>query len=126
MLRASSAAMAELLCDRDRRVREPLRDREALTGDSGEATSGIDVEELTPDVARRLDISPQTQGVVIRNLGPESAAAQAGLRRGDVILKVNKKSVDSATTFKKEMRNAGSDFVLLVNRAGRTFFETLQ
>ena len=94
--------------------------------DSGEATSGIDVEELTPDVARRLDITPQTQGVAIRNVGPESAAAQAGLRKGDVILKVNKKSVDSATTFKKEMRNAGSDFVLLVNRAGRTFFVTLQ
>ena len=94
--------------------------------DSGEATSGIDVQELTPDVARRLDLSPQTQGVVIRNLSPESAAAQAGLRAGDVILKVNKKTVESTAAFRKEMKNAGSDAVLLVNRAGRTFFVTMQ
>ena len=94
--------------------------------DSSEAPSGIDVQELTPDVARRLDISPQTQGVVIRNVSPESAAAQAGLRPGDVILKVNKKSVESTTAFKKEVKNAGSDAVLLVNRAGRTFFVTMQ
>ena len=91
-----------------------------------QAAGGIDVEELTPDAALRLDVSPQTKGVVIRNLDPESFAAHSGLRKGDVIVQVNRKPVVSANAFRKEMKSAGSEAVLLVNRGGHSFFVTLQ
>ncbi len=99
-----------------------LKDADA---DEKEAADGIAVEELTPEVARRLELSPQTEGVVVRSVDPDSAASRVGLKRGDVIVEVNRKVVASPTAFKRALKSAGSDAVLLVNRGGSTFFVTL-
>ena len=93
---------------------------------SGEAADGIDVETLTSEAAQRLELSPQTNGVVIRKIDPESSAARSGLKPGDVVVQVNRKPVVSPSAFRNAMKSAGNDAVLLVNREGRTFFVTLQ
>jgi serine protease Do len=55
-------------------------------------------------------------GAAIENVRPGSAAEDAGLAQGDVILEVNRKPVDSADNFVSAIHAvpAGKDILLLV------------
>lgn len=57
----------------------------------------IEVGELTPDVARQLDIPRAVRGVVVMNVRDENAE----LHKGDVIEEVNQQPVTSVGEFKK-------------------------
>jgi Do/DeqQ family serine protease len=94
-------------------------------GQEGKDTTleGVQVGALTPDVAEQLKLTPATHGVVVTNVDPDSSAAEAGLKRGDVIQEVNRKSVANVMQFRQAVRDAGKEPVLLlVNRAGTTLF----
>ena len=43
---------------------------------------GVQVDDLTPQLRRELDLPPGIKGVVVTAVSPDSAAADAGLRRG--------------------------------------------
>ncbi len=53
---------------------------------------GVSVQDLTPDLARAFNI-PANQGAVIAQVNPRSTAARAGLKEGDVVLKVNDRPI---------------------------------
>ena len=63
---------------------------------------GIEVQELTPELGRSLGIESGSKGVVATSVAPSSEAADKGLRRGDLIQKINgrritnKKDYDAA------------------------------
>jgi len=91
------------------------------------ALTGIRVEDLTPQIARQLDMSPSTTGVVIDAVDPSSPAAEAGLTRGDVIQQVNRRDVSNTSEFNQAVRQAGSgEVLLLVNRGGNTRFVVVE
>jgi len=54
------------------------------------------VADVTDDVRRVLNLPKDVQGTVIAEIDSDSAAAQAGLREGDVIQEVNKQPVKNA------------------------------
>ena len=84
---------------------------------------GVQVDELTAQLRRELDLSPSIQGVVVTDVSPDSPAAGAGLRRGDVIEEVNRQAVDSVSEYRGALRRAGNQsLVLLVSRKGNTTF----
>ncbi|HMV82808.1 MAG TPA: DegQ family serine endoprotease [Blastocatellia bacterium] len=84
---------------------------------------GISVETLTPQMARQFQLPTNVTGVVVTKVDADSAAGNAGLQRGDVIQRVNRKSVNTAAEFREAMKQAGQNSaVLLVNRGGRTSF----
>ena len=56
---------------------------------------GVIVQDLTPDLAGALDIDVSS-GALISQVLPDSAAANVGLREGDVVTAVNGRSIDSA------------------------------
>ena len=56
---------------------------------------GISIERLTPELAERYKLPRSTQGVVITEVVPGSAADDAGLSVGDVILQVDGQRVSS-------------------------------
>ena len=62
---------------------------------------GVSVQDLTPDLARAFNI-PASQGAVIAEVSPRSAAARAGLREGDVVLSINGRPVRDGSA----LRNA--------------------
>jgi serine protease Do len=100
-------------------------DQQSAPAAAGEASSlqGLQVDELTPAIARQLKLDPQTQGVVVTNVAASSAAFEAGLRRGDVVMEVNRKPVTNVSEFRSEVRAAGSEpLLLLVNSNGNVRF----
>ncbi len=66
---------------------------------------GITVQELTPEIARDLGLKRET-GVVVTSVEPGSSAADAGIRTGDVIQEVNRKSVKDVEDFSQKIAQA--------------------
>ncbi|MCG3162344.1 MAG: Periplasmic pH-dependent serine endoprotease DegQ [Acidobacteria bacterium] len=84
---------------------------------------GLSVENLTPQIARQLDLPSNVSGVIVTDVQDGSRADDAGLRRGDVIQQVNRKPVSNTAEFDRAMKQAGGKSVLLlVNRNGHTSF----
>ncbi|MFN2508307.1 MAG: PDZ domain-containing protein, partial [Chthoniobacterales bacterium] len=59
--------------------------------------AGVDVGELTPELAQRLDVPPAVRGVVVTNVEDTSGE----LRKGDVIEEVNQQPVTSVAEYQK-------------------------
>ena len=58
--------------------------------------NGVTVDDLNGDARRQLDLPSHVQGAIVTNVEPDSAAARAGIRAGDVILEINRHPVQSA------------------------------
>ncbi len=89
---------------------------------------GMTVGTLTADLARRLQLSADTTGVVITDVDAGSPAQRAGLSRGDVLLQVNRRPVKSVADAARELArvDAGSTAFLLVLRNGQESFVTVR
>lgn len=90
--------------------------------DSSGVLDGVSVENLTPQVARGLGLSPTAVGVVVSQVNQASAAASAGLQQGDVIQEVNRRPVRNVAEFEAAVRNSKQGTLLLVNRNGHTTY----
>jgi serine protease Do len=88
---------------------------------------GVQVDDLTPQLRRELDLQPGIKGVVVTDVSPDSPAADSGLRRDDVIEEVNREPVESVAEYRRAIRRAGNQsIVLLVNRNGNTTFVVVE
>jgi serine protease Do len=65
----------------------------------GGGLSSIQVTELTPQLARQLDLPNGVRGVVVANVDPDSGTAD--LQKGDVIEEVNQQPVASVADYNK-------------------------
>jgi serine protease Do len=59
----------------------------------------IHVDELTPEMARQLDLPGNVRGVVVGNVDPDSGVAE--LQKGDVIEEINQQPVTSVADYNK-------------------------
>lgn len=88
---------------------------------------GLSLEPLTPKLAKQLGIDGDAGGLVVADVDQSGAAAEAGITRGDVILEINRKAVNSVADVKSALDNAGDKpVVLLVNSKGRTIYMTVK
>jgi len=61
--------------------------------------TSIQVDELTPEMARQLDLPGNVRGVVVGNVDPDSGVAE--LQKGDVIEEINQQPVTSVADYNK-------------------------
>ena len=82
---------------------------------------GIGLDDITPDIARRLELPRSTTGALVTEVEPGSAAAQGGLRRFDVITQVNGQPVTSASDASRKLQAIPSGRLarILVLRGGQ-------
>jgi serine protease Do len=93
---------------------------------AGPAASGLDglsLSEISPEVRQRLDLpNDAPKGLAVMRVAAGSPAARAGLRPGDVLLEVNRKSVTTVREFEELYGKAKGNVLLLLYRAGSTVF----
>jgi serine protease Do len=85
------------------------------------------VQNMTPESAKTLGLN-RAEGVVITSVEPQSAAAAAGLQRGDVILEVDRQKVGNAAELRKTLDQAkpGANLLFLIQRGGNSVFLALK
>ncbi len=86
---------------------------------------GITLGNITPDVAQRLRLSRNAQGAVVMNVESGSAAARAGLAEGDVIVRVGRETVATATEAGRELGRipaGGTAFLRVLRNGGQETF----
>lgn len=88
---------------------------------------GIEVENLSSELAQALGYYNE-KGVVITKINPNSAAAFAGLKKGALIMAVNRKKVENIDDFNKILKEAPQDRPLLfqIRQGDRHLFVSLQ
>jgi len=81
---------------------------------------GVLPQDLTPELAEAFDIK-ETEGAVITQVTEGSAAAEAGLETGDIVLKFGDVDVESASQFRNLVatHNPGESVEILVLRDGQ-------
>jgi serine protease Do len=57
---------------------------------------GVQISDLTPDLAQGLELSPSTRGALVQQVVPDAPAAKAGIEPDDVVIALNGKPVDSS------------------------------
>ncbi len=89
---------------------------------------GAKVQELTPPLASRYQISGVKYGAVVVGIEDGSLADEMGLQEGDVILEINRKKIDSLKDFEKASKDANLDKGILfhIHRKGRSFYLTFK
>ncbi len=81
---------------------------------------GVAIQDLTPEIAEAMGI-PGKRGAVVSRVEPNSPAAAAGLRPGDVIVAVDGKPVKSSTDLRNRigLMERGQKVKLTLLRDGR-------
>lgn len=95
----------------------------AATGGGGSKDLGLSVQDLTPELSKRLGIKTKG-GVAVSTVDEDGPAAEKGIKRGDVIIEVNRRRVKNAADFEAALRKAdlGKGVLMLVaNREGSRF-----
>lgn len=97
----------------------------ARNGETGKL--GVSVTPLTPELASQLELPKGSQGLLVNEVDPDGPAADAGLRRGDVIEQVNQQPATTGAELRAALDRAGSrPVLLLVNRQGTSIFVTVK
>jgi len=103
-----------------------LSEEQLAAGEPAESLNkrlGLGVQDLTPELAAALGITDK-HGVLITAVEPDSPAAEAGLRKGDLILEFNQRPVRDVKIFLNEIKGirAKSTVSFFIKRDGRTRF----
>jgi serine protease Do len=99
--------------------------------DSDESVGGLElgltVQELSPELADSLGIE-DVSGLIVTNVDGDSAAAEAGINRGDIIQEINREQVSSIAEYKKALLQAKNknSILLLVKRDQHTRFVVIK
>ncbi|GHT69427.1 serine protease [Bacteroidia bacterium] len=87
------------------------------------AVLGVQLAELTSDVAKSVGIQ-QVKGVLVAEVIPNSAAEAAGVKKNDVITKVNDVEVSSAAQLQEQLSKfrPNDQISLTINRNNKTTY----
>ncbi|MEJ2726642.1 MAG: PDZ domain-containing protein [Deltaproteobacteria bacterium] len=109
------------------KIGELKEEKQAELGTEAKPKLGMSVEEITPELAEKFGLA-ETTGVVVVQVEEGSAAAETGLRPGDVILEVDQDPVENVSSFNRKLETykKGDTILLLVKRQGATLFLTLK
>lgn len=108
------------------RIGELKEDAVAVTA-KGETEFGLTVQEITPQIAESLNLD-KPEGVVVTAVESGSPADEAGVRRGDVILEVDRRPIRRLADYREAIGKIkkGRGVLFLIRRADTTLFLALK
>jgi serine protease Do/serine protease DegQ len=91
------------------------------TGTVSRGFLGVTADPLTPDVAEQVGLPKDTKGVIVTSTGADSPAEKSGIKRRDVILTVNGKSIESHDELRLTISQMppGTKVALEISRDGK-------
>src|SRR5881275_1391040 len=115
----------ELPSEIARASNEPIQPGQPKQEDAGKF--GLQVQELTKEVAERLHLSVQ-QGVIVTDVADNSLAAQQDIQREDIITEVDGKPVTNIQSFREALNKADPrrGVLLYLDRKGNKTFAVLK
>lgn len=132
--RPSDAVALALRCRSPIYVSRVLKDKGAFVDFESspfappvEQTYGFSAQDVSPEVARYFGLS-STEGVLITDVDLESPAGRAGLRRGDVLLRMERKPVANLDALRESLGGLKGrrEVRLEVSRGGSPVFLNLR
>jgi Do/DeqQ family serine protease len=80
---------------------------------------GVEIQNLTSDLAASFGVKDGA-GIIVSGVTPGGPGEKAGLKRGDVILELNGKSINDTNVFRNEIAamSPGSEVTLTISRGG--------
>jgi len=90
------------------------------------ALNGVEVQNLTPEIYRELNIPSKIRGVVVTNI-ESGSAAESTLIPGDVIIEIDRKAVTNTDEYENIVSQikTGKIITVLIFRKGATLFVTI-
>ncbi|MBU2550363.1 MAG: DegQ family serine endoprotease [Proteobacteria bacterium] len=104
-----------------------LTDEKAAEAQAQTTDLGLTVKELTPELAERLGLG-ESEGVIIAGVADDSAAAESGLKPGDLIVEIDRNPVKDIGEYRKVIvgKKKGDTLLFLIKRGPNTLFFTLK
>lgn len=101
------------------------RETTQLSKNESSGQLGLVVGELTDQQRKEMSID---NGVLIEEVAADSPAAEAGLQPGDVVVSIDRRTVDSVDEFVAQVKElpAGKSFPILVQRGGSALFRAIK
>ncbi|HVH17255.1 MAG TPA: Do family serine endopeptidase [Myxococcota bacterium] len=108
-------------------LEEPEIAKAAATASPGGSSAfGLRVQDLTPELAEQLGLEGNANGVVVSAVEPGGPAGEAGLRRGDVIVEVDRHEVQDSGALEKRLEETDDRALLLVRRGDSQLYVPLK
>jgi Do/DeqQ family serine protease len=86
---------------------------------------GVGLQSLQDEYREALELPNDLDGIIVTDVQGGTPAAKAGLRRGDVIVEVDKKQVENLDDFRSVMDDYDEDKVMVVIYRGGGYFYTM-
>jgi serine protease Do len=104
-----------------------LKEEEVVASAPEKGELGLTVQRLTPQMAESLGLE-KSDGVVVSGVEAGSAADEAGIRRGDVIMEVDRRAIRNVDEYRKAIAGVkkGRGVLFLVRRGDSTLFLALK
>jgi serine protease Do len=98
---------------------------ENASQEEGAGAFGLRLQDLTPELAQQLGMEGD-EGVLVADVDPAGPAAEAGIRRGDVVVEIDRQAVDSAEELANRLGKTKASALLLVRRGENTLYVAIE
>jgi serine protease Do len=104
-----------------------LKDEAVAASMPAEGGLGLTLQKMRPDMGRAMGMD-KAEGLAVTGVEPGSAADEAGVQQGDIILQVDRKPVHDLPDYQRAIKNAGrrKSILLLVRRGENSLFLALR
>jgi serine protease Do len=101
--------------------------KETADAVKGKPRWGVGLSDITPEMRQQLQAPNDLRGALVQQVQPGSPADNAGLQSGDVIVEVDRKTVQSAADVQKALSSVpqGQDAIVLIWSNGGSSFRVL-
>ncbi len=88
---------------------------------------GMAVQDITPEIARQLNI-PRSSGIIVTDVEEGSPADEVGIQPRDIILQINKTDIKSVKDYQREIskQSAKNSIMMRIKRGKSTFFVAIR
>ena len=107
------------------RLEDPEQVASTSTKEPGTEVFGLRAQDITPALAEELGLD-DTKGAVVTEVDPNGPAAEAGIRRGDVIVELDRKAVKNRDDLVAKLKRSDESVLVLVRRGANTLFVPLK